>query len=209
MKGRSSQIFTPRGQSDSDRDRDNHGVRALRGSDAGKTVSWPNKKRGGAVTGAKPKRRLDRAARHPDAPEDRSLIKSMVKPTALKHDGRPRYAKGGGVGRKGKTTVNVIIAPQGGNNRPQLPPQMPAAAPPPPPSMPPRPSVPTAPPPGSPGMAGAAAQMPMMPRKKGGRVGYPIEDGSGGARGRLEKEKAYGRKAKEGETFGKHEVSGP
>lgn len=36
---------------------------------------------------------------------------------------------------------------------------------------------------------------PMMPRKSGGRVRYPIHDGAGGGKGRLQKIKAYGDKA--------------
>jgi hypothetical protein len=31
-----------------------------------------------------------------------------------------------------------------------------------------------------------------MGRKRGGKVGYPLDDGAGGGAGRLEKIKAYG-----------------
>jgi len=47
---------------------------------------------------------------HPDAAEDRSMVKSMVKPEAL--SGR---AKGGASPKKGGTKVNVIVAPRVGN----------------------------------------------------------------------------------------------
>lgn len=40
---------------------------------------------------------------------------------------------------------------------------------------------------------------PMGWRAKGGRIGYPLKDGSGGGEGRLEKIRAYGAKAKETE----------
>jgi hypothetical protein len=44
-------------------------------------------------------------------------------------------------------------------------------------------------------------------RASGGRVGsYPIKDGAGGGKGRLEKERAYGSKARSGENKGKHAV---
>lgn len=191
MKGRSapaSKHGTPKSESEED----NHGVHALDGSDARKSVSWPGKKRGGSVEGHKPRKRLDRATRrHPDEPQDKALIKRMVKPEDL----RKGYAKGGAVKGKGKTTVNVIIAGDRGQQQP--PPQMPMMPPPPPagpPPMappPPHPMPPQMPPPGAPGMP--------MGRKSGGRVSYPIEDGAGGGRGRLEKVRAYGKKAKEGE----------
>lgn len=205
MKGRNS-LYRTRGTADADIARDNHGVRALEGSDAGKAVSWPKKKRGGVVTGAKPRRRFDRAGRHPDAQEDRTLVREMVKPAALKSEEKPRYAKGGGV-KKGKTTVNVIVAPQGGGaQRPMpmpspMPPTMPPAAAGAPP-MPPRPAPP------APMTPQPSPQMPMV-RKSGGRISYPIKHAAGGARGRLEKAKAYGKNASKGETFSKHGVSGP
>ena len=104
--------------------------------------------------------------------------------------------KGGGRAKKGMN-VNIIIAPQGHQSpTPAMPP--PGMAPPgggpvglhqgamPPPMPPP----------------GAGAPPPMMPRKAGGRVDssgpiakpgkYPLKDGGGGAKGRLEKIRAYG-----------------
>ncbi len=38
----------------------------------------------------------------------------------------------------------------------------------------------------------------VMGRKAGGRVTYPIDDGAGGANGRLEKTNAYGLKPAKG-----------
>ncbi len=69
---------------------------------------------------------------------------------------------------KGSTTVNVIIAPQGGASGPA----MPAPMPPMPPSPP-------------PGLAGAGGPGPLPMRKNGGRV----TAGSGSGLGRLHKSK--------------------
>lgn len=105
--------------------------------------------------------------------------------------------KGGGRTKKG-TNVNIIIAPQGGDSKPPMPPM---GAPP--------PGGPVglhqgAPPPavmGPPAGAPPPAGMP-MPRKSGGRTlekdggklaksgAYPIDSGAGGGLGRLEKAKA-------------------
>lgn len=114
--------------------------------------------------------------------------------------GKPRldrvgYKKGGRV--KGTTNVNVIIAPQGGapaGGPPPMPP--PGAMPPPPPGMGAGPGGPPMPPPGP------------MPRKNGGRVAYasggkvPMDGGAGGGKGRLEKIKEYGSRAKPGGKAG-------
>lgn len=106
-----------------------------------------------------------------------------------------RYATGGGVDdpnstpapKKGKsgTTVNIVIAGKGqGDAPPPLP--MPTMAPPMPPVGGPPPSAPGMPPMGGPG--GPPPGMPPQMRKQGGRVKeYPIDAGSGGGRGRLEK----------------------
>ena len=125
---------------------------------------------------------------HSDAKEDEALIRKEVKPSALKHHhGKPHKAAGGAVaprqdkvqrargGRtkhKGHTSVNVIVAPQGGH--PNAPMPMPSAGPAPAPApapMMPRPGVPTA--------AGAGAPMPggmpspgLGPRRDGGRATY-------------------------------------
>lgn len=89
-----------------------------------------------------------------------------------KNGGRlDRYARGGKVKAKGATNVTVVVAPQAGGDKPEMPPpQMPAAAP---PAPPPRP--PMMPPPGMggpPGMPpGAGGGLPGM-RKDGGRTGF-------------------------------------
>lgn len=78
---------------------------------------------------------------------------------------RPSRASGGAVrGKKGNTTVNVIVAPQGGKDAPDMPPM--------PPPMPPRPAMPPMPP-GPPPGAGGMPPMPMggAPiRSAGGRA---------------------------------------
>jgi hypothetical protein len=123
-------------------------------------------------------------------------FKSGVKKHAA--GGRVGFARGGKT--KGKTVVNVVVAPQGGSGGggqapappPMMPPPMPPPAPPPrPPMMPPggaAPNIAMAPPGGAPmGPAGAPpGGMPM--RKRGGRVGFsdgpqmtkraPMADGS-------------------------------
>lgn len=95
--------------------------------------------------------------------------------------------KHGGRSKKGGTNVNIIIAP------PQPKPAMP------PPGLAPPPGGPVgmhqgAPPPMPPPGAGAPPPMgpPPMMRKSGGRTGYPLKDGSGGGKGRLQKIAAYG-----------------
>jgi hypothetical protein len=160
-------------------------------------------------------------AMHDDEPEDRSLIKRMVKGEALTgkcSGGRMGRAKGG------KTTVNIMVGgqPQGGQPQggPGMDPMLmaalagaaggPGAAPPPPPpgagagAPPPAPppQMISAPPPQMPPQAGPGP----MPRARGGRTfsdikvskpkikdGYPaLTGGSGGGKGRREKILAYG-----------------
>ncbi len=127
-------------------------------------------------------------AMHDDEPEDRSLIKKMVKGEALTgrcEGGRMKRASGG---KAGKSTVNVIIGgmPQGGQQQggtgmdPMLMAALagaaggPGAMPPPPPppqgGMPPAPppQMISAPPPQMPPQAGPGG--PPMPRKNGGRT---------------------------------------
>jgi len=133
------------------------------------------------------------------------------------HEGANNYApismsdlgenRGGRIGRKdgGRTkkgtNVNIVIAPHhpgmgqgpapmmgapagGARPVPVPPPQgMPQGMP---VGMPPQGMPPQGMPPQMGGMA--------MARKSGGRTNYPIQDGSGGGKGRLEKIKAYGLK---------------
>lgn len=145
---------------------------------------------------------------HSDEKEDKALIRAELK----KHDKaeekhEDKYASGGAVGGKkksGKTTVNVIVAPQGQQGGGATPVPVPVPAGPPPGAMPPRPPVVAAPPVGLGGAAmpppGAGGPPPMMPpRKKGGRVALwedgpesggkivPMEAGSLSGPGRLEK----------------------
>lgn len=110
---------------------------------------------------------------------------------ARKHGGRAR----------GKTNINIVIAPHAGHQQPQMPPpgMMPPGGPAgglhqgvPHPPMP----MPAGGPPGAGGPPPPMAPPPgPMGRKRGGRVHhYPLKDGSGGGKGRLEKIKAYGLK---------------
>ena len=106
---------------------------------------------------------------------------------------------------KGKTNINIIIGSHGKEHPPMMPPGM---MPPPPPAgglhqgmgpagamppggMPPGAGGPPMPPPG---MPPSGPPPGMMPRKRGGRVHYPLHHGGGGGLGRLEKVKAYGLK---------------
>jgi hypothetical protein len=102
---------------------------------------------------------------------------------ASRMDRAPRAA--GGRTPKGKTTVNVIVAPQGGD-KPPMPMAMPTGAP----AMAPKPPMmPYGPPPGAMPPPGMGAPPPgMMARKTGGRVN--MDAGAGGGLGRLEKIKA-------------------
>lgn len=107
---------------------------------------------------------------------------------------KPGRAHGG---RVAPTNINIVISPKK-DETPAMP--MPGGLPPHP--------MPIVPPPAGtggpmpmppPGMVPGGPPMPppgMMGRKHGGRVvpGYPIDAGSGGGKGRLEKTKAYGLK---------------
>lgn len=95
-----------------------------------------------------------------------------------------RLARKGGGRAKKAMNVNIIIAPGGGGSKPMMPP--PGVLP---------PGGPVgmhqgAPPPMPPAGAGPPMGSPMM-RKSGGRA-YPISNGAGGGKGRLEKARAYG-----------------
>lgn len=136
---------------------------------------------------------------HPDAPQDKALVRTMVKTKALRARGgkitgksaAPRldkYARGGKVKKDGKTNVNVIIAPQGGGagaagaGAAVMPkPPMPAMPPPMaggPPGLPPGPGGPPMP-------LGGGAPPGMMPHARGGRANYAkggkVKSGSGPA----------------------------
>ncbi len=104
---------------------------------------------------------------------------------AARMDRAPRAA--GGRTPKGKTTVNVIVAPQGGG-QPAAPMAMPPGGA--PPMVPQRPLMPpAAPAPGAMPPPGMGTPPPgMMARKTGGRVN--MDAGAGGGLGRLEKIKA-------------------
>lgn len=126
---------------------------------------------------------------HPDAKEDRSLVKRMVKPDALtgrKTGGTAKRAMGGSlpgekVKSKGKgapkSQTNIVIAPRGGD-RAGMPPASAAAIPGPALGAPSRPAVPVMPPrppmmapPGGPGGPAGLGSMPgPMGAKKGGKV---------------------------------------
>jgi hypothetical protein len=116
-------------------------------------------------------------------------------------DCKCKACSGGRMMRKsgGRTNINIIISPKGGEEarKPEMMPPMPPAPPisAPPPmgmpaglggsGMPQRPPMPM-PMPGAPGA-------PIMARKDGGKV-YPIKTGSGGGEARLGKKAAYGLK---------------
>lgn len=122
---------------------------------------------------------------HADEAEDKAIVKHMVKPGALKahggkvkaHPGKAHRAKGGRVKHgKGKTVVNVNVAPQQSQPHP-MPVPVPGGPPPGaaagPPPMPPRPPMP------APG-AGPVPGPMMGPRASGGRIagfatGGPVE----------------------------------
>lgn len=112
---------------------------------------------------------------HADAVADKKLVRSMVKGSALKIEGKAsggrldRYARGGKVkGKKAGTNVNVIIAPQGGGAAgpgAAMKPPMAAGLPPPPIGAPP------------PGMGAGPPGLPPMPP---GPPGMPGMHRSGG-----------------------------
>lgn len=124
---------------------------------------------------------------HSDEPADKRLVRKMVKATALKlHGGsvgqradRPNRAAGGLVnnpmktrspkrGKKGATTVNVIIA--GGGEKESKPPIMPPMMPPPKPPMAGPPPGAMPPPGGVPMPSGPGLPPPPMGRARGGKV---------------------------------------
>lgn len=123
---------------------------------------------------------------HSDEGSDKSLIKKMVKPTALKMSGgkpksrmdRPGRAAGGAVKRPPQTNIHINVTPPSSSPTgvPAVPPMPPAAKPAPPPIPPGAANamlpglVPGMGPPGGPGGG------PPMMRAKGGRVGKGFLD---------------------------------
>lgn len=99
-----------------------------------------------------------------------------------------RIARASGGRSKKGTNINIIIAPP--NPKPAMPP--PAMMPPGgPPGM--HQGAPPMPPPGAPPPMGPAGGAPPLMRAYGGRTDrYPIKDGAGGGKGRLQKIAAYG-----------------
>lgn len=169
--------------------------------------------------GARPLMRKDGGKVHKDEAQDRKLIHEMGCKCAKCHggsvgkkaggaavndgtrpDGGRMARKDGGRAKKG-TTVNVIISQPPAAGAPMMPPRPPMG--PPPTGMPP-PGAPVglhqgAPPPQPAVVPVGAAPSPMMRKDGGSVVGefkkpgrYPLDAGSGGGRGRLEKAKAYG-----------------
>jgi hypothetical protein len=125
---------------------------------------------------------------HPDEKEDKKVVREMVKGEALKHGHKAhqradKRARGGKVKHKGKTVVNVNVAPQQAPPHPMPMPPPAAAAPPPRPPM---------PPPGAGGPPGAPPGMPpggMPMRAKGGpvfseHIGKMGPTGKGSAKGK-------------------------
>jgi hypothetical protein len=188
------------------------GGRAKRASGGGNWIAGAIKHKGalhkelGVPAGEKiPEKKLDKAAKMGGKEGARARLAKTLE-GFHKADGgvidggtRPKGGrmarKGGGRTKKGMN-VNIIIAPSQPSPRPMMPPQ---GGPPMPPGAGPMGLHAGAPPP-----VGPPPQMPPagagMPRKDGGSVvgkfakpgRYPIKNASGGAKGRLEKIRAYG-----------------
>jgi hypothetical protein len=134
---------------------------------------------------------------HPDAKEDKSMIKRMVKPEALtgrKHGGKTSGKAGG---HKAGTKVNVIVAPHVGNRPVPVPVPVQGRAAGPVGVAPSRPAVQPAPS-GIAGLAGPSAPLKRggkAHRANGGKVGS-FSAGAGSGAGRLEKTEHQKRRDK-------------
>ena len=110
--------------------------------------------------------------KHSDEPEDRALVKKMVKKEALSgksSGGRTARATGGRTGKNGKTTVNIVISGKGGQDGMMPPMPGPGLG-----ALPPAPPMPMPPmPPMGAGPMGPGAPGP-LPRKKGGRANADV-----------------------------------
>jgi hypothetical protein len=110
------------------------------------------------------------SGRHSDEAADRKLVKEMVKPSSLER------ARGGAATPKGKTQINVIVAPGRGTDRPSPVPVPVKAVP-----------------------AGASAGSPPLRQRfpVGAKAGGAIlkGEGSGSGEGRLNKNRHYAKKS--------------
>lgn len=146
---------------------------------------------------------------HGDEAEDRALFKKMMKQhekEEMKVEGRAsggrldKFARGGKAKHHKGTNVNIAIVNPGQKSdaAPKMP--MPAGPPLPPPGLPPGGPPPMMPPP-KPPMGGGLPPGMMPPMQRGGRAyakggKVPMTAGADSGEGRLQKIKAYGKRAR-------------